>query len=348
MSEMEADPFEVARRHALECVTVSRNLYDGVRYLDDKSRSAAATEEYEEALRYLVDDFLDFRAVFHGLDDPFDPIQPVDRALTRVRESGLFCCDWDEGRFLNAHRAAVDIVTTLRISLDVSMMGLGARAHSLWQATSEDGNLTTLLQTFGLIHKKICELVLDDSRPPDISLDIEWESLQARERFPHLVEGFRNPPAPAAVPPTQEPPQANRGGELEQDPGVKAKADTPLIVEVPATAGQPAPLTNGPVEAGVFRWDGAEVRSLTLHQWRLLASLCKGERLRDSVPVAEVIRAVYGPQARATRDRRRALASMFSRVEEKLHRGGLRLLIDRDSSTVSLSLTPTGTARTQS
>jgi hypothetical protein len=207
MSEPEADPFEVAKRYALTLVETSRNLYAGVRHLANTASRREDAGDVEEALHDLVDDFLEFRAALRDLDDPLAPIRPVDRALTRVREGGPFCCPSDGTRFLNAHRAAEDIAASLRTDLTVGLRH-EANASSFWEIPLEGDPPAPpvelpeatwpLLEAFARWHEEVCELVLSEPEAPDIALDIEWESLQARDRFPHLVEGFGGLASPEA------------------------------------------------------------------------------------------------------------------------------------------------------
>jgi hypothetical protein len=198
MSEPDAALFGVARRYALDLMKTSRALYGGIRCLANTTSCGGDAGDVEVALHYLVRDFLYFRAALRGLDDPLAPIWPVDRALTRVREDGPFCCDWYGRRFLNAHRAAEYIAARLRLSLPVGLLR-ELDTCSFWEGAPEgdplapleeplQGEALALLEALARWRKEICELVLSVPEPPDIATDIRWENLQARERFAHLVE----------------------------------------------------------------------------------------------------------------------------------------------------------------
>jgi hypothetical protein len=95
-----------------------------------------------------------------------------------------------------------------------------------------------------------------------------------------------------------------------------------------------------------FRWDGVQVSGLPTLQFKLLAALCDGEELRTSVPVAEVLAAVYGidPNNRpAITQKRRALKELKARTQKSLNDAGIRLWIEQAAG--KLQLKPVAAAR---
>ncbi|OAI45067.1 hypothetical protein AYO44_13165 [Planctomycetaceae bacterium SCGC AG-212-F19] len=92
------------------------------------------------------------------------------------------------------------------------------------------------------------------------------------------------------------------------------------------------PTGDGPFPPDGFRWSGKQVTGLSIPQWKLLDALCVSGRLRDAVPLNEVIRQVYG----IDKYKQRALGELRRRTENKLTENDIPLAFDLTNQTLRL------------
>jgi hypothetical protein len=92
-----------------------------------------------------------------------------------------------------------------------------------------------------------------------------------------------------------------------------------------------------------FRWDGKEIKHLSLAQFRLLQVLTDGPLLREPVAEEAVIGHVYeidASDARQISDKRRAFTEVRRRFQEKLEAAKIRLHVDWGNKALQLVTIP--------
>jgi hypothetical protein len=154
-----------------------------------------------------------------------------------------------------------------------------------------------------------------------------WPQLYGQPVYRHnWVSRMRDEAAEAA--------RVVREGTAHTDNG-----PTPALGVVPTVGAHRATVGSGaygPAPPDLFRWEGVQVCGFSPHQWRFLDALFEAGRLRDAVPVAEIIRHVYGADASTHENQRRALEQVRRRTQAKLDGDGVRLLIDLTNHTYRL------------